>query len=63
MQLTLGMQKMGRGLKNEGLVYLKYLEQEAEEVEEMLGPTLSAMQRRSPSQKKSTPFGPFSIVI
>jgi hypothetical protein len=54
---------MARGLKNEELKYLKYLEQEAEEVEEMAAPILSAKRQRSPSLKKSTPFGPFSIVI
>jgi hypothetical protein len=54
---------MGRGLKNEGLMCLKNLEQEAEEVEEMVGTIQSAKQRRSLNLKKSTPFGPFSTAI
>jgi len=52
---------MRRRLKNEGLVYLTYLEQEV--VEEMVFRILFANQRGYPSRKKSTPFGPFSIVI
>jgi hypothetical protein len=59
------MQKMG--LKNEVSMYLKYSGQEEaaeeEKSEETVGPILSVKQRRSPSRKKSRPFGPFSIVI
>jgi hypothetical protein len=51
------MQWMGRELRNE-MVYWKYLEQEAVEVEEMTGSILSVRQRRcSPSRRKSTSFG------
>jgi hypothetical protein len=38
------MQWMGRGLRNERMVYWKYLEWEAEEVEEMAGSILSVRQ-------------------
>jgi hypothetical protein len=58
------MQWMGRGLRNERMMHWKYLEQEAEEVEEMAGSILSVRQRQcSPSRRKSTPFGSFSIRI
>jgi hypothetical protein len=58
------MQWMGRGLMNEGMMYWKHLEQEAEEVEEMAGSILSVRQRQcSPSRRKSTTFGSFSIGI
>jgi len=56
------MQWMGRGLKNEGMMYWKNLVQEAEEVEEMVDSILSVRRRQcSPSWRKLTPFGPFSI--
>ena len=35
---------MGRGLRNEGMMNWKYLEQEVEEVEEMGGSILSVRQ-------------------
>jgi hypothetical protein len=39
------MQWTGRGLRNERMMHSKYLEQEAEEVEEMAGSILSVVRQ------------------